>query len=479
MTGAIIVLALTHAHGPGLSVDSVNYLAAAESIWTSRGVNGFIAGDHLADFPPLYSLLLVPGEALGDPLAGARMVGAASLFLLVAIAVVGSSRIAPGFAFPAATGIAVVISYPAAGVSSFVWSDAPFAACVAAFLIAASSIGERRHAVLACGVLAGVATLARYLGVTTIPIGVLAIWVWSERRRRDLPLFLVLATIGPALWVVRNLVVTSTFAGDRHAASDNLGSAIRATTFTIGTWIDADHPQIGLAIIAVLGTVLLGGVRRLPLARLELVAFTFGVVYAAWLAFSAATISLDPIDDRFLAPLFVPVAWLVVGITRRLFALGEERFGRWPTVAGLVVLAVVWAVAQGSRLPRLAADVEQSSLAHIPRLEASEKRLAERISPQIYSNAPHAVYLRTGTRVSYSPRSARYRSDERIDEIGPLRDRLAAEGRAVLIWFRQVDSPSVYTPAELAKYFRLRLLAEATNAALYVLCPPRSAAKAC
>jgi hypothetical protein len=321
--------------------------------------------------------------------------------------------------------------------------------------------------------------LTRYLGVTTIAIGLLAIWLWSERRRRDLLLFLVISTVGPLVWVARNLIVTSTLTGDRHPAGEGLETAVRATTSTIGTWFYTDRPLVGLAAVVLLGLASAPMVRRLPLSRLEAVTLPLFAVYVALLVVSAATVSLDPIDDRFLAPLYVPLVWMAVGTSRRLVALGAERIGWWPAVAALTVLAVVWAVAQGSRLPDLADEVNRSSLAYVPRWGDAEEQLARDVSPRLYTNAPDAVYLGTGSRVAFSPRKARYRSDEAVDELSPLRERLVTDGAAVLIWFDQLERPAVYTPEELAEHVRVRRLTKTSNAVLYAVCSARRVAEIC
>lgn len=472
VAGALIVLALTHRGGPGITVDSVNYLSAAESLTTNARFRGFLPGDDLAVFPPLYPLLLVPGDALGTPLSGARIVGVLVFAGLVAAGVLGAARIGRSAVYPAAMGTALLLSYPLAGVSSFVWSDAPFALAVALFLLTVSGIGTRRHAVAASGLLAGIATLTRYLGVTTIPVGLLAVALWSRRRSRDVPLFLVLAAPGPLLWIARNLVVSSTPAGERYAAAEGLGAAVRDTVRTIGTWLQPDRPAVGLAVATVVAVAAISTKHRFRPSRLEAAALAFSTLYVIWLVVSAATVALDPIDDRFLAPIYLPLAWLAVGAFRRLSAIAVERVARVALLVALVGIASLWAVFQAPRIPALVDVVERSSLSRFPRWDAKDEERARQMSPLLYSNAPDVVYLRTGSRVSFSPRRAAYRSEEKLDELARLRDRLATEGPAVLIWFGDVVRPPLYTPAELGDDFELRTVASPPGATIYLLRSP-------
>jgi hypothetical protein len=53
-------------------------------VWSTGTFAGFLAGDPLAVFPPLYPFLLGPGEALDAPFAAARILGAVVFGLLVA-----------------------------------------------------------------------------------------------------------------------------------------------------------------------------------------------------------------------------------------------------------------------------------------------------------------------------------------------------------------------------------------------------------
>jgi hypothetical protein len=388
--------------------------------------------------------------------------------LLVAAGVVGGSRIGRSWIVPALTGIALVLSIPLLGVSSFVWSDGAFALVVALFLLNVSTIGIRESAVALSGLLAGVATVTRYVGVTTIPIGVLAIVRWGRRSRRlDLLLFLVLAVLPAAAWVARNLVVTSTLAGTRHSATDGLEVPIRDTGRTIGNWVFPGHPHAGLAVAAVLSLMAMALVRRYPPVRLEVVAFFFCAVYVIWLLTSAASVALDPIDDRFLAPIYVPLTWLVVGMAGRLVSIAESRAARVSSLTALAVVAGAWAFLQASELGNLRDRVELSSLSGVPRWTKSDERRAHRMSRHLYSNAPDAVYLRTGAHVHFSPRRSAYRSDDPFDELAPLRERLVADGHAVLIWFKDVTRPAVYSPAELRAYFEVARVAATSSATLY------------
>jgi hypothetical protein len=470
--GALELLVVMHPHGPGISPDSVNYLSAADGLASSGTVMGFVAGDHLAVFPPLYAMLLVPGDVFGAPLGGAQVVQALAFGLLVAIGMVGTERVAPGPLYPGVLGTALLMSVPLIGVASFVWSDIVFALLAALFLVAVTQIGSRPHAVVISALIADCATLTRYIGITTIPLGLFVIMLWSRRRRRDLVLFLAVSLLVPAVWALRNLVVSSTIVGNRHSAADGLETAVHDTARTLGGWLDPGHPAAGLTATGAIALVAIVTFRRSSPRRLELVAFAFVALYIVWLDLSAATVALDPIDTRFLTPIYVPLAWIVAGTVRR------ATYNRH-VFAGLAAVAaiVVWGAFQASRIPALFDDVESASLQTFPRWSFADERRIRKYSSHVYSNAPDTVYLRSGDRVSFSPRRIAYRSNSPLHELGSLRSTLSSGQAAVLIWFRRVERPAIYSPSELASYFTVRVL-ETNAATIYRLSCPCNAAAA-
>jgi hypothetical protein len=476
LLGAFELLLLTR-NGPGLSPDSASYLSAADSLASTATFQGFTPGDQFAVFAPLYSLLLAPGEMLGAPLTDARFMGAIVFGLVVAVGVTGAALIANSLVRAAGAGVAMLLSIALLQDNAFVWSDGSFALLCALFLLAASNVGNRPYAVALSGVLADAGTLTRYIGVTTIPVGLLAIALWSRKPRRDVLAFLGLASVGPALWVTRNLVVTSTLAGHRHSAEESLWVAIRDSTRTIGTWVQPTHPAVALVLAGVLTLPALRRLRRDRPQPLETVAVFFCVFYVAWLVLSDASVALDPIDDRFLAAMYAPMVWLAVGATGRLASTAVPWVGRIVTAGAILALLGTWAVFQARRIPDLSDYVKLSALPNLPRWTTEDEVRARRVSTHLLSNAPDAIYLRSGTRVGYAPRRAAYRSADPFDELTPLRTRLAKTGPAALIWFRTVKRPAVYTPPELANSFEVRLVGRTSFAAIYRLsCPCKASA---
>jgi hypothetical protein len=482
LAGALELLVLTRT-GLGLSPDSINYLSAAESVTSTGTFHGFELRDRYALYAPLYPLLLAPGAALDASLGEARVLGAIVFGLLSSTAVLGALRITSSLAFAACTGTAALLSIPLLHVNSYVWSDGLFALLSALFLLAVTQLGEGRgHGATAIsGLLVAAAVSTRYIGVTLIPVGLVAIGLWSDRRRRDVPLFLGLAALG-FLWTARNVLVTSTLGGHRNSAAEGLWTAIRDSGRTVGTWLQPAHPSVALAVAALVAVFALSTLRRRPAGRLEVVSFLFCAIYLVWLNVSAASVVLDPIDDRFLAAIYVPTLWIAVAVASRLASIAPSGRGHVATAVVLVACFGAWAVFQGRRIPDLSDRVTLSTIHDVARWTEDDEARARDISTRLYSNAPDYVYLQTGTRASYTPRRSVLRSDDPLDELTPLRSSLSASGPVALVWFPAVHRADldldVYTPAELGRRVEVRLVARTAAAELYSLsCPCTEARK--
>lgn len=477
LIGAVVVMVTTHRDGPGISPDSATYLSAADRFVESLRFEGYVSGDTVSAFAPLYPLLLTPGEVLGAPVLGARIVGALAFGLLAAVAAMGAARISGRARVPPAlAGAAVLLAAPVVEVASFAWSDVPFALVVSAFLLTTSGIGTHRHSVAAAGTLAAVAILLRYPGVTVLPVGIAAVLLWGKSRSRDAAIFLAAASIPPTLWVMRNELASSTLAGQRHSAADGWEAALEDTARTLGGWFVPDAPRYG-ALLA-LALVIVASVSALQrrLAKLEILSAVFVSAYVVTLVVSEATVALDPVDDRLLVPVFVPLIWLVVGTAKRLGSMPASRVSLGLATLGCAAALAAWAWMEVSRYPALIDSVSSASLTRLPAWTPEDERRARSISDQLYTNAPDVIFLRTGTRAMFSPHKSAYRSNDPVDELGTLTRVLAAERDGVLVWFEDVHRATLFTPFELSSRVGLERVTSTESATMYRLTPLATAA---
>lgn len=411
--------------GPGLSPDSVHYIAVAQSLSNGHGLADSItgAGEPLTRFPPIYPLMLAAGSFLQLSaqqaavwLSGGLMVGLV-LVMLVLLALSGSSR-----PWAAAFLTLSMVASPVMFIPfTMVWTEPLFIflcyACLFCTIVFLSGDAGWPW-FLAIAVTAALAPLTRYIGVIlapTVGIGLVVFGKGSTRRRLLLAGALTVTSETPlAAWWIRNQAVAGS-ATSRVLAVHPVGlEQVKQAIGTLSGWI---HLPIGLPgelkLAVLLGlagiTLMVIGPRGLRLGSaadgasvqdrslpsvINLMAL-FIVMYALGLGLSMSFVDANtPLDDRLLSPIFPAVA-LIAGC-----AIGSvPRRGAVTFLArGLLSLVLIMAV--GLMLKDSFGWAQRSASTGIGfnqlRWRSSDVlRAMPDLSPSvgIYSNSPEAVYL--------------------------------------------------------------------------------------
>lgn len=208
------------------------------------------------------------------------------------------------------------------------------------------------------GVLAGLAFLVRYAGLSLLGVGGLTIVVGAYRHglrtlARRLAVFLGAGSVLPGLWILRNAASGTRFLlGPRVAAPASwwsfidrfLGGVQGLFTPTGGIGNDA-------VVALVLGIAVLGLSRaRVPRrpgrgagVASRLVPLGAYVVLYSGVVISAGKTAGASVDQRIVAPLYVPALILVVVLVDRLARRAQAGERRWVTFAPAVALVAVLA----------------------------------------------------------------------------------------------------------------------------------------
>ena len=325
---AAAVLWLTRAPGPGLSPDSMSYLAAARALARGEGPRVPFADwsdadstSRLRDFPPGFPSAIAVGMALGASTEqSARWVMALAAAGSAAGTVLAVSSVAgPAAGLLAAVLVAVA---PAFVEQHFIVLSEPlFLALLVALL---ALMITRRPRPLALGVVSGAAVMVRYAGVA-LPFAA-ALWCasrpgrWRERLSRGA------AAAGPGAVA---FVLWSRWAGGvrNYGWKGHLGPTLTEGWNTLQSWmLPGVHPSVlrimltlpVLAAIAwLLGAAMRGthgdesGARRVVVASGVLASCYAGIVLFSRLVADAGI----PFDNRLFSPVFllVTVAQVVAG----------------------------------------------------------------------------------------------------------------------------------------------------------------------
>lgn len=418
--------------GIGLGPDSFDYVAAAES-WADSGRLGRLTGQGdfrpLTHFPPMYPVVLGVMERIGLPVAEAsRWVNVAALAGVVVLCGV-QIRLASGSEGAALAGAALLAFSPILlGVFSWAMSDPLF------LLLQASSICcigfyfrtvAGRKWLLGAGVLASLAILTRYAGISLLLGGLVAVLLDRTRssaaRRAEGALYLLAGSALPVAWLARNLLVSGTtfdrVLGWHPPTRGEWKIALRDGLEWIlpGEFVDglAATPRylFGFLLAVVFAATLLplwkrraaaaGGKPASPQAMPQaLMAYLAAYGLLLLLTVSIAD-RLTEIDRRTLAPAYA--IWLVLTISAAAFVWRTGRSGVRVALGIVLGLGLAsYALQTLDRVIELSRDGQGYSAA---RWQVSPTAAFVRGAGDvpIYTNDLAAVYFLAGRTASFIP----------------------------------------------------------------------------
>jgi hypothetical protein len=485
-----LVLVATAPHGAGLSPDAAAYVMAARALRDGRAPVS-IDGGPFVHWPPGYPLLLaaVAAGRGGDPADAAPLVGAlahAAAALLTAAWLRRHVRRAGLVALGAVT---VALAPPLLGSAVFTWSEASFVALSLWALLALETArdGAPGRGTWPVGVPVALAWGTRYLGLALLVTAVALLLAWSggppaARLRRAAGVTAV-AGVPMALWVGRNLWLSGWPAGSRGWTRTTAAGHAWGTVRTVARWVvpvpggpgeplatGAAVSWLALASAGLAAVVLLALLWR-PLRRLAAgplaVPAGFAVVYGGLLLGVASVVWFDPLGDRLLAPLYVP---LLVVACRGLDA-GLDRVGVPVARAALAAAALLPAATGAGRAAGIVVACRTSGCDGRPlgALRASVLLAELRAHPgpgPVLSNRADAIAVAGGM-------PARFLRRALLQEPGAAA-RLPPGTRVA--WLREPrGEPSVETVAAVGARAGWRLVFSGPEGAVWVVAAPGGA----
>jgi hypothetical protein len=483
----------TSRYGIGISADSVGYISVAHSLLAGQGFRCF-DGRPYVDQPPGFPLLLAGCGLLGlAPVQAARLVNALALGAIVGMAGMSLRRLITCRRIAALGAWAVTVSVPLNGVGHYAWTEPLFILCALLFCDRMTRFitADDRRAFAAAALCAALACLLRYIGLTIVLTGAIALlWVNSGenvgRRCRDAALFVGLAVMPLAAWCLRNWLISATLFGARIPSTFTWKQILMLTAETIVRWLAIPGVSSGLRI-GPLGVTLLAvvgfGLYRVAVGKLDpstrvslRLTACFTLVYLAWLMVSSATVAFDRIGDRLLSPVFVPLAMLTV------FAIDQWRTiavcpgaGKRLTTTGLVGLSLWLAFPTCAALRRtrsmavVGAGGYSTARWHESPLVRSLRR--QPLPGPVYSNRPDALYLLTGIATRLSPQKSYHNNFVRrnLVSLPQFQRELEAAGTASLVWFPDSPRRYLYTVDELPSSLGITRMATFPDGTIYTL----------
>ena len=466
--------------GAGAGGDSTSYLMGAENLLLGNGFSRYSGGYEIrpiTGFPPFYSLALASLGSLGISLQdGARVLNAV-LFGANVVLVCGMVHWLTGSVVaPLLAGLLFLTRPILLELHSWIMSEPLF---IFLSLAGICLLGlylwrlDLRFLVMAA-MLAGLASLTRYVGVALTAAGLLGIALLGARafrqRLRDSLIFGGLSLLPLFWWLARNRSLGGTSVNRELGYHPLDPDLLRLFMADLSSWLVPHQFPLPTIVRAVLATAIVIGLLTgllVPLRRqwlrwnrtrfeilgpdgkkLAAVPWLLGVYCAGSLLLiwvnstllDAATTSAAP--TRYLAPVFVPALILFTTISTYLLKASSVARRSLLVVTGYALLLVGF-YAYNS-LPMV-----QDPLSRLgytgrkllwPELVAALAALP--IESPIASNNPELIYVLLGRPayarpIHYDPYQADYRDDYEL-QFAQLEDQLGRSG--VFVIFDELES---------------------------------------
>jgi hypothetical protein len=429
LLGIALILYATPS-GIGISSDSVAYVGAARNQAAGLGLGTLLGGGELkplTHFPPLFPLLLAGLQLLGlDVVVGARL-AVAFLFganaLLVGI-IVGRETHS---CIAAVTASFLLVTSPAL-IEIHTWAMSEpvflFLGLTGIYLLSRYQSLRVRWLLLASALAIALAAVDRYVGLSLLVTGVLALLVEKgvPRRRKawDVAILGGLSILPVAAWGIRNSLLTGGATNRVLVWHPLTRSQLKRPFGLLWGWVlpfKFTHPallaMIGAALALIVAALVVlwvrrrrfatGGLKSIRRSGLGFLLLLYCAVYCLAIAGSISFLDAStPIDDRIASPVLMS---LVVLVSLGASDLPRRLPGRWwpRVITACLVLALGISYVWRSQELVTAVRVDGQGYAS-GGWSQSQTLAAVRELPKgtvIYTNEPELVYFYTG-RGSYA-----------------------------------------------------------------------------
>jgi len=331
IAGFLIVMLYTRYSGIGVSPDSVVYTSVARNLNAGLGMLEF-GRKPLIEFPVGFPVFLgiIQFFFRLDPILTAPYV-TATLFAAVLFC---TSCLIDTFSFRSVWYkyiilISIILSPSLLEIYTKLWSETLFILLVMLFLLSWKKYVQlhRQKWLIVSAVIAAVACVTRYAGITIVLTGSLLLMLDTSltlrKKIKSLFIFNLLGIPPLAANLLRNLMLGNNLTGNRQKSIVSTMDILQHFGSTINTWLTfpeslANAYASFTAIILLSGFVLLFGGRlfRSRFLSAENIIVCFFLVYVFFILISSAITRYETIGNRLLAPAFIPfllgsTSWLI------------------------------------------------------------------------------------------------------------------------------------------------------------------------
>lgn len=510
--GIGLVILRTSLYGPGLTHDSISYYFAAQSFSEGNGFQYFGYPSPIIQWPILFPFIFGIMDKLGlDILQAARVFNALVFGATIFSAAYVTQHVTRSRFMATIASLLVLSSFPTFDQSSYFWTEPLFTLLGIWIFYGVIRSSEhpslKRYAAFA-GVLAGLSVLLRYAGATYVMAMCLCLMLargtFKERFVRTF-IFGFLGTLPFVLNVASNYVLSGTLMGMRTASLRSLSENIMLAVKVLKQWVlpawEGPLPHLGhyggLVALVLTALVLVIASRKSKrqgahntsaihsvsyfkegnepyysngsrLAFPWLTVACFAGVYLIYMIASASAVNFDPIDPRYLQPIYLPLIFLFVWLVALCFqGLKDIKMG-----ALLLLCLLLWQLPNVYSEYKVMNTALETGVGGANVAEWQESLIFDQIKgtygeKRLYSNRADLINLYGGLTCYYTPKL------EGIDLYGKafMEKDLQQEKEAYVIWFKGHDPNYIYSPEQLEEIVKVRFVTETEAYRVYEIKP--------
>jgi 4-amino-4-deoxy-L-arabinose transferase-like glycosyltransferase len=357
-----IFLWATDPHGIGVRSDSVAYLWSSENLVKGIGLgrlNGLGEFRPMTHWPPLYPFLLALPQWFGlNSLSAARLLGAASIGLVVLLLGMSISRLTQGSPWYTGLGTLVLVtSYALWDTSLYAMTEPLYMILgLLAFLFLDNYLcSSKRTWLYVASLILGLGLLTRYAGGALILAALLALLIQPgqvfRQKVKDSLILLLISVLPLALWTIRNILLADT-ATNRYIEFSSIPAEewLNLKNLAAG-WLlpvlkisEVNSPRLLMIVLTAIVLAWFTGRATAPEqekpSRLWIIFLLFTASYVGYILFSKLlfdkTIPLG--EERIFLPFYATMVMLIV---YGLFLLEKRLAGRKYLRIALICVCVL------------------------------------------------------------------------------------------------------------------------------------------
>jgi hypothetical protein len=481
--GFVLVILYTQYGGIGISPDSIAYTCASRSFVTTGNFTDVI-GLPLVAFPLFYPffLSLVMFISRTDIITIAPYLNG----LLFAAVIFISGIIIENFKYKTNLYkriLLTIITFSPSLIEIYtmLWSETLFILLILVFILFFHRYFRSHNIItlVAAAIVAALAFDTRYAGITLVATGCLLIFFdknlgWKKKAEHTL-LFGSIGISLVALNLVRNILENGLATGMRQKGVTPLTKNIEFSGGVLSDWFTIQFKEqlffeiLAIAIMILFIIFFIKNIRHWKsYYTYENTSVAFFIVYVLFIIISSTISRYETINNRLLAPAFLPALWISTCQIPKWRAKLPHQKLRWIFFAFSVGIATVvvgsyfainkenLSYMRETGIPGYTEDTWTKS--HIVNYLQKNDEYFDRDST-VYSNHSQAVYFLTNHSVFSLPERV-YTHDVK---------EFKAESPIVLIWFYNDPNPDLLTMKEIRHYKKVERVKAFSDGAIYIL----------